>query len=129
MDKASKIILQIDAGEDADKEELDQLTRQLRNEILEIDVDSVDSVKNREVPKGAKGVDAAVLGTVAVHLLPAVVPALIGLIKAWSMRGENRLVKIKTQIKDKAVELEYNPERMTPDDVKELVDTLTGTLK
>jgi hypothetical protein len=34
--------LQLDGGPDADAEELDELTRQLRSELLELDVHSVD---------------------------------------------------------------------------------------
>jgi hypothetical protein len=39
--KAVSLVLQVVAGEDADAEELDSLTRQLRSEIQEAGVESV----------------------------------------------------------------------------------------
>lgn len=53
-----RLILHIVLDEDADDEQVDQATRQLRSELLELDVDTVDLVKPGERIEGTKSVEA-----------------------------------------------------------------------
>ena len=126
--KAANLIVRIDAPEDADAEELDRLTLQLRDEIEELEVESVELVRDGAVPTGAKSVDPVTLGVLAVAVLPTVIPKLIEFLQAWSMRGESRKVKIKTRAGDSSIEVEYSPTTMSPDELKNLVETLSGTI-
>jgi hypothetical protein len=126
--KTARMTLQIDAGEDSDAEELDRLTRQLQAEIQELDVESVELVKDQTAPEGTKTIDAVTLGALAVAVLPTVVPKLIDLLQSWIMRGEGRAVKIKTQVGDRSVELEYSPQAVSSDELKGLVDKLSEAL-
>jgi hypothetical protein len=126
--KVADLLLQINAGPDADAEELDRLTRQLRNEIQELDVESVELVRGGAKPEGAKVLEVVTLGSLAVAVLPSVVPKLVEFLQNWLMRGENRRVKIKTQVGDRAVELEYSPSAMSQAELKGLVETLTSAL-
>ena len=64
--KITDLVLQIDTGEDADADELDRLTRQLRDEIWELDVESAELVKAGPAPEGTKAVEAMTLGALAV---------------------------------------------------------------
>ena len=57
---------------EADAEELDALTRQLRDEILEAPVESVEFVPDAAAPEGTKGVMALTPGALAVTLRPGV---------------------------------------------------------
>jgi hypothetical protein len=121
------LTLQINAGE-IDPERLDRLTRQLRGELLELEVASVDFVREDQLPEGAKAADAVTLGTLAVVILPSFLPKLIDYLQSWSLRGEGRKVKVKTQVGDRSIEVEYNPNTMSHQELKTLVETLTGVL-
>lgn len=127
--KHINVTLQISLGEDAYADEIDQLTRSLRDEIEDLGVESVTLVKDDTKPQGTKAADAFTLGALAVAVLPAVIPKLVGFLQSWSMRGENRVVKIKTQVGDRSLEVEYSPKSMSSDELKHLVDRLTGTVE
>ena len=126
--KILNLTLYVDVGEDADADELDRLTRQLRAEMQELEVESVELVKEDSVPDGAKPAEAVTLGALAVAILPSIVPKVIEFLQAWSMRTENRAVKVKTQIGDRSLEVEYSPTTMSQDELKHLVETLTDAL-
>ncbi len=127
-DRITNLTLQIDVGQDADADELDRATRQLRGEIQELGVESAELAKTTNAPAGTKSVEAVTLGALAISVLPAVLPKLIEFLQAWSMRGESRSIKIKTQVGDRAVEVEYSPKTMSQAELKSLVETLTGAL-
>jgi hypothetical protein len=123
-----RLILNLDLGEEAADDELDEVTRQLRSELMELDVDRVEFVKSGELPEGAKSAEAATLGSLAVTLLPTFIPKLVEYLQSWSLRAENRKVSVKTQIGDRSIELEYNPAAMSQDELQRLVQTLTDVL-
>jgi hypothetical protein len=129
QDKSSlaHLTLQIDAAE-IDPDRLDRITRQLRGELLDMEVESADFVQRDPLPKGAKGTEAVTLGTLAVAVLPNFLPKLIEYLQSWTLRGEGRKVKVKTQVGDRSIELEYTPEAMSQQELKTLVETLTGAL-
>ncbi|MBI3913203.1 MAG: hypothetical protein HY327_03235 [Chloroflexi bacterium] len=127
-DRIANLTLQIDVGRDADADELDRATRQLRGEIQELGVESAELAKTANALAGTKSVEAVTLGALAISVLPTVVPKLIEFLQAWSMRGESRSIKIKTQVGDRAVEVEYSPKTMSQAELKSLVETLTSTL-
>lgn len=122
------LILQLDAGKESDAEELDRLTRLLLTEIQELDVESVELVKGQEPPEGAKSAELVTLGSLAVAVLPTVFPKLIEFLQSWSMRAENRTVKIKTQVGDRSIEVEYSPATMSTAELKRVVKTLSDAL-
>jgi len=124
----SDFILNIDTGGDMDADQLDRLTRQLRNELLELDTESVDLVKSEDTPEGTKSAEAVTAGALAVAILPSFLPKLLEYLQSWTMRGEERKVKVKSQIGDRSIELEYSPNALSQEELKELVTTLTETL-
>ena len=58
----------INAGPEADAEEMERLTQQLRAELLELDLESVGLVKAGEAPDKAKVVDPISWGAVFLTL-------------------------------------------------------------
>ena len=122
------LTLNIEAGDELDRDALDQLTRQLHRELLELDVEAVDFIQEGTPPKGTKTSDAVTIGALAVAVLPTLLPKVIEFLQTWSLRGEGRKVKVKSQVGDRSIEVEYTHEAMSLDDLKNLVDTLTGTL-
>lgn len=88
--------LRVDLGldRDADPAEVDAATRQLRNELLELDVDDVQRVQKGSPPPGARAVDVAVLGSLAVTAGQEVIGAVFRALAQWLGRGANRSVKL-----------------------------------
>lgn len=127
-DVANLTLQIVEKGQSVDADELDHLTRQLRGELQELDVESVELVKGTSAPTGAKAVDPVTIGALAVAVLPTALPKLIEFLNNWLMRGENRTIKIKTQVGERSVEVQYSPKAMSQAELKSLVDTLTGAL-
>lgn len=85
----------IDAGPDVDAAELAQLSRWLRDELLDLDVDRVDYITG-DVPSGAKSGTAVDLGTMIVTLSDsAVLAAAVAVLRTWVRRGSDRKVMIQ----------------------------------
>ena len=123
-----RLILNLDLGEEADDDALDRVTRDLRSELLGLDVDSVEFVKSGESPEGTKSAEAVTIGSLAVILLPTLIPKLLEYLQSWSLRAESRKVSIKTQVGDRSIELEYSPTAISSDELKKLVQTLSSSL-
>ena len=126
--KAICLTLDINVGEDADADEVDHLTRQLLDEINEIEVESIELVKHETMPEGAKSAEVIALGSLAITVLPKVIPKLVDFLQFWLMRGGDRIVKIKTQSGDRSIKLEYSPTAMSQKELNDLVNTLTGAI-
>jgi hypothetical protein len=104
---APTLTLVVDGGHDIAPDDLDALTRQLRQEMEDLGVESVTQAPAGAAPDGTKSVEAVALGTLVVRLFPAVLPSLIGFLQAWSLRGQNRAIVIKVTSANRAVELQY----------------------
>jgi hypothetical protein len=120
------LYLYVEAGEDADVDELDQLSRQLRSELEDLDVGTVDLVEASEIPAGAKSAEAVTWGALAITVLPALLPKLVEFLQSWVMRAEERKVKIKTVTGDQTVEIEYPTKGVSAQDLEKLVKAMTG---
>lgn len=93
---------------DATDEELDRATRQLLAEIKETDVETAELGKSATIPDGTKG-DPITIGTILLAALPAAMPKVVELVQAWSLRGNNRIVKFKGN----GIEFEGSPEELS----------------
>jgi hypothetical protein len=129
MGKPTNFALDIDLGDDAVTEELNRAIRLLRDEIGDLEVESVEIVKEGKIPEGAKGADPALLGGLVLTLLPAVVPKLLDFLRAWIFRGDNRKIKLKTRVGERSVEVEFSPSTVSTEEVKRVIESLTETLK
>ena len=97
--------LLVDLGVDRDEDaaELDQAARQLQRELLELDVEDVQRAREGAPPPGARAVDAAVLGSLAVTAGKEVLGAVVRAIVQWIGRRADRSVKLT--IGDDAIEV------------------------
>jgi hypothetical protein len=88
--------LTINPTSQTDAEELDRLTRQLRQEILGLDVEDVAPVKAEGVPEGSKG-DAFALGALLITTLASsgAFPYIFDLLKTWLTRHGLRSVTLE----------------------------------
>jgi hypothetical protein len=96
--------LEITAG-DATDEEIDQITRQLLSELSEVDVESVELTKGKSAPRGSKG-DPVTIGSLALVVLPAVLPKVVDAVQAWALRGKGRTVKFRGKVGGQMIEFE-----------------------
>lgn len=101
MAESIPLTLQV-ALKDGDAEELDALTRQLSEELRELDIERVEPVSGESTPEGAKGVDPMLLGWLAVWAAPIVLPKFLEFLHAWAMRREGRTVKVRLRQADGA---------------------------
>ncbi|MFI9819319.1 hypothetical protein ACIHFC_02410 [Streptomyces sp. NPDC052013] len=90
--------------QDSDQEELDELTRGLRDRLLELDVDDVELRRGGEIPEGAKPVDAIAVGALAVTMAPIALRSVLSLVQTWI---ENRPVRtVSIALGEDSLELE-----------------------
>jgi hypothetical protein len=115
--------------EGGDPVELDELTRQLRAEVNELEVESVEQVSAGQAPGGTKAVDMAALGQLAVTLAPSLVPPLFELLKSWVERKPSTPVKITVKAGRKTTQIEYDPTRTSARDLEDLVKALNKSMK
>jgi len=87
MATGSGMRLVVSGAADVRPEELEDLTRQLRRRLLELDVDDVWLARSDgPVPEGAKTGDLLTAGTLAVTLAPTLIRPALRLVETW-MRG------------------------------------------
>lgn len=80
----------------ADDEELDELTGQLRRELLELDVQSVERPP-RAAPPGTRSAGALAVGELIVHAAtaPALVTGVVAVVQGWLRRSGRRSARIE----------------------------------
>lgn len=115
--------------EGGDSVELDELTRQLRSEVQELDIESVHEVSEGVAPAGTKGVDMAAIGQMAISLAPSVIPPLFELLKSWVERKPSTPVKVTVKVGRKTAQIEYDPTKTSAKDLDLLVKTLHKSMK
>ncbi|HEU4947030.1 MAG TPA: hypothetical protein VFT31_07740 [Kribbella sp.] len=84
--------------EGADDERLEELALLLRQELLELDVDSVEPLRGGEAPEGTRSGLIALAGALTLSLQPTVqvVGGVIALVRDWLRRsGSQRSVRLE----------------------------------
>jgi hypothetical protein len=86
----------VDAGADSDAEELAELTRRLRGQLLELDVDAVQPATGGEAPAGSKGVELLAIGGLVIQfaMKSEVLKSVVDATTAWLGRQQGRSVKL-----------------------------------
>jgi hypothetical protein len=102
--------------EDADPDATVALTDSLQEDLLELDVEHVDAPVTVEVPDDAKAGGGLALDMLAVSLTPAMLTAVVAVVRSWLSRQGDRRVKLK--IGDDILELSG----VSQDDQHRLVD-------
>ncbi|MDQ4146054.1 MAG: hypothetical protein M3198_20370 [Actinomycetota bacterium] len=97
MERVARVGLQLEVP-GADPEEVAELTLQLREELLQLDIESADLVTAENVPAGAKAGEALALGALLVSLAssaPALLGAVVKAVESWVGRMGHRSVKLE----------------------------------
>lgn len=84
------------AAPEGDADELDELTRNLRREMEESDVERIDLVPGGDLPEGAKGGLVTARGELNVTLKPAGLPNFLGAVRDWLSRQNQRVEIVAT---------------------------------
>jgi hypothetical protein len=92
--RTERMHLVLAGSQDSDQEELDELTLQLRERLLELDVDDVELNRSGAVPAGAKPVDALAVGALAVTMAPIALRSVLDLVRTWIETRPVRTVSI-----------------------------------
>jgi len=93
----SDLILAV-SEDDADDPYLEQLALQLRAELLQTDVESVEPATSGEAPDGARSPLALVAGALVASITPGKVAGVIGAVVSWLRRDrgpKERKVRIE----------------------------------
>jgi hypothetical protein len=94
----TRLVLHINV-EDADADYRDQLTRQLRRELEDLDaVETAELVMGGTAMPGSKSGDVVAIGQIAIAVLPALAPKLVEFVQAWALRGQTRSVEFEGEI-------------------------------
>jgi len=91
---------------DVSADELDLLARGLLNELRDLDLESAELARGEAAPEGTKAVDPVTIGSIAVVVLPGLLPKLVEFIQAWALRGQGRTVKLKGKIGGQTIQFE-----------------------
>lgn len=95
--EAADLELSIDAGPDADDEELERLARSLRAELLQLDVDAVEPAATGRAPTGARAVEALMVGALVIRLASEseALSSVVRTVRGWLGGDSERRVRIE----------------------------------
>ncbi len=92
-----KLRLDVGIGSDADAAELDATTSGLREELLNLDIDTVERQPGRQPPDGARAVDAPTLGALLVVADREAIGTLVQTLISWIGRYRSRSVRVEIE--------------------------------
>ncbi|MEW2587355.1 hypothetical protein [Streptomyces virginiae] len=93
-DETRQLNLVLEGDPDSDQEELDDLTLQLREQLLELEVDHVELNRTGVAPAGAKAGEVIALGSLAVTMAPFALRAVLRVLETWIEHRPVRAVSI-----------------------------------
>jgi hypothetical protein len=95
--EAADLELSVDAGPGADDDELEQLARSLRAELLELDVEAVEPVASGPAPDDARAIEALMVGALVVRLArdSETLSSLMRTVRGWLGADPERRVRIE----------------------------------
>jgi hypothetical protein len=94
-EQTSALGVQVVAGPDDEAEEIAEATRQLRRELLELDV-AVETPSAGEPPPGSRAIDVAMLGALLVHLAdPDMLAGVVAAVRSWLGGSSKHSIKME----------------------------------
>jgi hypothetical protein len=97
-ERPATLEIQVELGSDADDEEVAEATLQLRRELLDLDVDSVDLPTAGQPPPGTRGVELAALGALLVSVTQSQLLApVLAAVRSWLGGSPQRSIKLELE--------------------------------
>lgn len=121
------MIIRFEVPEEVDKDEQRQLTRRLMFELEDVGVESIAPLRSEVIVPGGKGADLITWGALTVVVVQTMLPKVLEFLQAWALRNQEHVVKIKVQLDNHSVEVEY-PVKMKPEELKSHVAAVTTML-
>ncbi len=123
------VTIQLGIIGDSDRDGLDRLTQILMTELKNLPIDSIALLNEGTLQPGSKGLDPITWGALGIIVVQAVLPKLLEFLQAWSLRGQNHVLKAKVTDKDgRSIEVEY-PLVLGPDEAKKHIQTVMDALE
>lgn len=98
MERPATLGIQVELGPDADDEEVAEATLQLRRELLDLDVDSVDLPTASQPPPGTRGMELAALGALLVSVTQSQLLApVLAAVRSWLGGSPQRSIKLELE--------------------------------
>lgn len=91
-----------------DPEALERLTVQMLRDLVDIGANSVERPQIEAAAEMGRKGEAISIGILLLAIAPTLLPSLIKFLQAWTLRSENRRIKIKTP---QGLEVEFTPAR------------------
>jgi hypothetical protein len=109
--------LEIGIEPDAEAAEIEEAASQLRDELLELDVEAVRVPAGEPAPPGSRGIDAGALGTLLVAAGHVAIGPIVQAVQSWVTRRATRSVKLT--IENDSLELT----NVSPEDQRRLIES------
>jgi hypothetical protein len=111
---------------DADDEAVDELTRNLQAELLELDVDSVTPAAAGPAPTDSKGLELAAIGALLVQVKGSVevVRSVVTTVRSWLGRGRAANRSLKITVDGRTLELSAATAEQQDQLVNEFIQSL-----
>ncbi|MFI0999779.1 hypothetical protein [Streptomyces galbus] len=108
------------SDEGAEAEQVEELTRHLREELLHLDVDDVTSVPADDVPAGARVVDPATVGSLLVTLgaSAGALDQVVTVVRRWLGRCRDTRPSLRLRLDEDELEIS----KATDDQVAQAFD-------
>lgn len=92
-----EVLVHLDTTQEVDPESLQEGTLQLRRELLELDIASVEALSVGHAPEGARGGDVTSIGHLVVTAATssALLAALVKTIQSWLERHKDKSVRLE----------------------------------
>lgn len=124
-EKKIQVLLNLGEGPELDAEEKERATRQLQEELMEMDMDAVDFVTSGKAPAKAKAGDPITWGMLLLTLVNAggVLTTLIGVLQSWLTRHNQRSISL--EVNGNKIDVQD----ITSEDQKRLIDSWISTVQ
>ena len=129
MTESAELLISLSL-DDGDQTELDELTLELKSEIEQLSVHSINDVSAGKALEGTKAADWAHIGQIAVELTPTAVPLLFEVLRLWLERKSSTPVKINIRVGKRVThQIEYDPAKTSAKELELLVKVLKKSLR
>lgn len=96
MEPPTTLGIRVDIGSDADAEEVATATLQLRRELLDLDVDTVELPSAGEPPPGTRAIELAAVGALVVTVARSqLLSSVLATVRAWLAASPRRSIRLE----------------------------------